>query len=119
MSVLGPLLFLIYINDLKACPLSSYAGVYADDTCLTASAIDPEMLQFKLNRDLEVVRSWLHANKLTLNMKKTKCLIIGSNYSLNQMKHNFEVNVNDKSLSRVGFYGCHSMLSVTCHCVIY
>ena len=43
--MLGPLLFLIYINDLKACPLSSYARMYADDTCLTASAIDPEMLQ--------------------------------------------------------------------------
>ena len=69
-SVLGPLLFLIYINDLKACPFSSYARMYADDTCLTASAIDPEMLKFKLNHDLEVVRSWLHANKLTLNINK-------------------------------------------------
>ena len=43
--MLGPLFFLIYIYDLKACPLSSYARMYADDTCLTASAIDPEMLQ--------------------------------------------------------------------------
>ena len=52
-SVLGSLLFLIYINDLKVCPLSSYARMYANDTCLTASATDPEMLQFKLNNDLE------------------------------------------------------------------
>ena len=52
-SVLGPLLFLIAINDLKACPRSSYARMYADDTCFMASAIDPEMLQ--LNHDVEVV----------------------------------------------------------------
>ena len=45
-SILGPLLFVIYMNDLKACSLSSYARMYADDTCLTASATDPEMLQF-------------------------------------------------------------------------
>ena len=79
-SVLGPLLFLTYINDLKACSLPSYARMYADDTCLTASAIDLEMLQFTLNHDLEVIRSWLHANKLTLNIKKTKYLITASNY---------------------------------------
>ena len=52
----------------------------------------------KLNHDLEVVRSWLHA-------RKTKYLIIASNYRLNRMKHNFEINVNDQSLSRVGSYG--------------
>ena len=80
--------------------------MYADDTCLTASTIDPEMLQFKLKHDLEVVRSWLHVNKLiTLNIKKTKYLIIASNYRLNQMKRNFEINVHDQSLSRVGSYG--------------
>ena len=45
-SIIGPLLFVIYMNDLKACSLSSYARMYADDTCLTASATDPEMLQF-------------------------------------------------------------------------
>ena len=58
-----------------------------------------------MNHDLEVVGSWLHANKLTLNIKETKYLIIASNYRLNQMEHNFEINVNDQSLSRVGSYG--------------
>ena len=44
-------------------------------------------------------------NKLTLNIKRTNYLIIPSNYRLNQMKHNFEININDQSLSRVGSYG--------------
>jgi len=74
-SLIGPLLFLMYINYLRACSLSSYARMYAGDTYLTACAIDPEMLQFKLNHDLETVHSWLYANKLTLNTKKTKYLI--------------------------------------------
>ena len=50
-SILGPLLFLMYINYLKACSPASYARMYTDhdDTYLTPCAIDPEMLQFELN----------------------------------------------------------------------
>ena len=68
-SILVPLLFVIYMNDLKACSLSSYARMYADDTCRTASATDPEMLQFKLNHDLEILHSWLYDNKLSLRRR--------------------------------------------------
>ena len=46
---------------------------------LTTSAIDPDMLKFKVNHDLEVVRFWLRAIKLTFSTKKTKYLIIASN----------------------------------------
>ena len=67
--ILGPPLFVINMNDLKACSLSSYARMYADDTCLTASAIDPEMLQFKLSHDLEILHSWLYANKVSLRRR--------------------------------------------------
>ena len=52
-SVLGLfLLFLIYINDLQECELSSSALMYADDTSLTLSAYDPT----RLNRDLDEVQ---------------------------------------------------------------
>ena len=66
------LCFLMYINYLKACSLSSYVRMYADDTYLTPCAIDPEMLKFELNHYLEIVHSWLYANKLSLKTKKTK-----------------------------------------------
>ena len=49
--------------------------MYTDDTYLTPCAIDPEMLQFQLNHYLEIVHSWLYANKLSLKTKKTKYLI--------------------------------------------
>ena len=47
--------------------------MYADDTCLTARAFDAETLEVQLNNDLKTIQTWLQANKLTLNVKKTKC----------------------------------------------
>ena len=55
-SVLGPLLFLIYINDLQECELSSSPLMYADDTSLALSAYDPTTLEEKVNKDLEEVQ---------------------------------------------------------------
>ena len=69
-SVLGPL-FLIYINDLQECELSSSPLMYADDTSLTLSAHDLT----KFNKDLEEVQKWLKSNKLTFNVKKTKYMM--------------------------------------------
>ena len=76
-SILGPLLLLIYINDLQECELSSSALMYDDDTSLTLSACDPTTLEEKLNKDLDEVQKWLKSSKLTLNVKKTKYMIIG------------------------------------------
>ena len=71
-SILGPLLFLVYINDLPACPLYSVPRMYADDTSLTLSSSDPIDLQSKLNSDLAEIQIWLQVNKLSLNAKKKK-----------------------------------------------
>ena len=105
-SILGPLLFLIYINDLQMCTSSSTTKMYADDTCLFASTQDPSILQNNLNEGLKKVLSWLHvhANKLTLNIKKTKHRIIASHYNLNHMEHDFEININEIPLKRVKSY---------------
>ena len=84
-SILGPLLFLVYSNDTEQCELSSKVEMYADDTSLTTSSPDPMTLEFKLNSDLVKVQNWLHSNKLTLNVKKTKYAIIGSYYKLNNL----------------------------------
>ena len=65
-------MFLIYINDLQECKLSSSVLMFPDDTPLTLSADDPPALEEKLNNDINEVQMWLQSNKLTLNVKKTK-----------------------------------------------
>ena len=100
-SILGPLLFTIYINDLPSCNLFSKPRMYADDTTLTTSAEDPCVLEHKMNYDMNLIQSWLSANKLTLNVKKTKYVLIGSQFKLSQINSDFTVKVNNTPLERV------------------
>ena len=90
-NILGPLLFLVYINDLPAVIEHSEVSLYADDTVLYCFSKEPRQLESKLNEDLYNVALWLKANKLTLNLSKTKSMLIGSNRKL--------ANVSSLSLS--------------------
>ena len=67
-SILGPLLFLVYINDLSSAIKHSEVSLYADDTVLYCFSKEPHKLESKLNEDLYNVALWLKANKLTLNL---------------------------------------------------
>ena len=58
-SILGPLLFLLYINDLPNCNLLSDVKMYADDTNLTYASKDHEELFSSLTRDLGYLKQWL------------------------------------------------------------
>ena len=74
-SILGPLLFTIFINDLPKSSNFFSTGLYADDTSLIASGSDLDSLLRKINNHLPAVYEWLCSNKLTLNLTKTKFLI--------------------------------------------
>ena len=77
-TILGLLLFLLYINDLPNCLSHSEARMYAHDTHLTYWNGDIHSIQSSLDEDLLNINRWLTTNKLTLNMTKTKFMLIGS-----------------------------------------
>ena len=77
-SILGPLFFLLYINDLPQCLSKTEPRLFADDTNLTAAGESINDVEAAINSDLENLRKWLIANKLSLNVAKTEFILIGS-----------------------------------------
>ena len=81
-TILGPLLFLLYINDLPNCLYFSQPRMCADDTSLTFASVDLKHIDDCLNYDLNRVYTWLSANKLTLNLTKTEFMLAPCEQSL-------------------------------------
>ena len=77
-SILGPLLFLIYMNDISRCSEILLIILLADDTNLFLSHKNLNTLEKTLNHELRKIASWLSANKLSLNIKKTHFIIFKS-----------------------------------------
>ena len=78
-SILGPLLFLIYLNDLHNAIKNSTTIHFADDTELTCWERNANKLRRKLNEDLQRLFEWLCANRLSLNATKTEFIIFKPN----------------------------------------
>ena len=78
-SILGPLLFLLYVNDLPNAFSVLDPIMYADDTNLFYSNNDIETLFSTVNMELEKISEWFKANKLSLNIKKTNYTLFHKN----------------------------------------
>ncbi len=102
-SILGPLLFIIYMNDIaEASDLFDFI-LYADDTSLTTTIKlvirkDCGTIQECINNELEKINIWLKLNKLSLNIKKTKYMIF---HTINKQIPNFEIKIEDTIIERV------------------
>ena len=70
-SILGPLLFLIYINDLINVSKSLYTVLFADDTNMFYSDKNPDKIMETINNELAKIDIWFKVNKLSLNTSKT------------------------------------------------
>ncbi len=96
-SILGPLLFIIYINSLPNVMLSNVdTFLYADDTALVTSGDSIFAIERNLNGSLTAAKQWFDNHKLSLNVKKTKGMTFGTKQKLNQtanMKISFDGEV--------------------------
>ena len=74
-SVLGPLLFLVYMNDLHAAIKNSTVHHFADDTNLLITDFSIKKINKLLNSDLKSLCNWLKSNKISLNVAKTELIV--------------------------------------------
>lgn len=102
-SILGPLLFILFLNDLPKVVEKSSLSLYADDTCVYFASKNPQELQNVLNKDLSLMANWFSHNHLILNIKKCNYMILGSNAKLRSFT-NLTLCVNNTELERV--YQC-------------
>ena len=75
-SCIGPLLFLVYINDLPKCLRYCDVSMYADDTSIYFASNSVSEINAAINADLPALNLWLQGNKLSLNVAKTEGMII-------------------------------------------
>jgi hypothetical protein len=99
-SILGPLLFLIYVNYLPNCVENSNIRMFADDTTQTASGKSIQQIESKINCDLINIKEWLLANKLSLNLTKTEYLVIGSPFNLNNLTSEPNIMIDNVPIKR-------------------
>ena len=91
-SSLGPLLFLIYINDFHFCLNESSSGHFADDTYMLYGSKNLKTIETVMNTELELVSNWLRVNKLSLNAGKTELIIFRSNH--HHLDHDITINLD-------------------------
>ena len=100
-SVLGPLLFLVYINDLPNASKKLTFYLFADDTNIYCESKYLSNLTKVVNKELRLVKKWLHANKLSLNIDKTNYIIFHSSY-VNVLPGS-NIKIGKKHIKRVKF----------------
>ena len=113
-SILGPLLFLIYINDMHM-SLTCNLSLYADDSALVFSHKDASAISQRLSFELSSCKQWLVDNKLSLHIGKTECLLFGSKCRLKKVNE-FTVTCEGKAVRRVEtakYLGVHLDASFT------
>ena len=98
-SVLGPLLFIIYTNDIHRSLSESCCILFADDTTVYMTDKDQGKLAVSMTQDIHTLCDWFKANKLSLNLDKTNCIMFhpkGHN-----IDHDFKLIIGNSTINLV------------------
>lgn len=98
-SVLGPILFLLFVNDLPAFIDEGRLTMYADDTSILISDPEPEGAVLRTNRELQRMSKWFSGNKLYLNSEKTNYTVFHTRQS---KVEDMQISMAGTALSRTG-----------------
>ena len=97
-SILGPILFIIYNNDLPKCSNRLVTTLFADDTNFSLTHNDYDSMVDTMNRELELIQDWTVANRLTINNTKTELLLFGN---ISASNNNQQIYLNGSYVSYV------------------
>ena len=97
-SILGPLLFLLYINDLSTVSESCFSILFADDTNMCIAGKDIQDMCHKFNEDLTKIQEWLCCNELSLDVSKTHYMVFTPK---NTFFNDVNVMINNEKIERV------------------
>ena len=92
-SCLGPLLFLLFTNDLHLHLLYSNCILFADDTTIFYSGKSIRYIEWCIQEDLKILQDWFQANKLTLNLNKAVVMIFGT-----KIPKNYKIEIDNHTL---------------------
>lgn len=106
-SILGPLLFNVFINDVFSCDFKGVPQLYADDACIMYSVSSCDMLEASMKHDLVVLDEWLKSNNLCLNVSKSKYLIFEKR---SKEVAQFILSFNGETIERVNHFSYLGLL---------
>ena len=109
-TVLGPILFIFYINDILKCVRHVKISLFADDCVLYLSGNNWDMIRRRIQNDFDAVIDWTLCNSLRLNQAKTKAILFGSRYRLSNLGEPEPLKMSDTVVS---FVKNHAYLGIT------
>ena len=102
-SILGPLFFILYINDIEEMLGESTFQLYADDTVIYCSDKSIDLAEKRLQNLMNKFYKWCMQNVLTINTKKSKLMVFGTRSKINRIE-NVEITINRQNLQFVPTY---------------
>ena len=105
-SIIGPLLFILYINDINNVSKKIFPILFADDTTVLIEGNNLDVIITSLNSELDRINTWLKSNKLSLNVTKTHYMVF--HRARRKVSHN-KLFINNSMVTQVS---CSKFLGI-------